>query len=158
MVHVTVAARRTVVWLLTLAGGYYTVVGASALLNLGEVTRRWTRLSGDPDFPADAAQFGILIGTGAAIWVVLGIVTMLFGLRTSTGGQVSRASWAVLTTIAVVVHVPWLLYRSIGTGALPGPEATLEIRVAGLQFATVALLYIVAMLATRHGLTRRAAG
>ena len=78
MAHVTVAVRRTIVGLLTLVGGYYAFVGASVLLNLGQVTRRWTQLSGDPDVPADAGQFVMLIGAGAAIWIVLGVATVLF--------------------------------------------------------------------------------
>jgi hypothetical protein len=158
MAHVTVTARRTVIGLLTLVGGYYAVVGTSVLLNVGQVTRRWTLLSGDPDFPADSAQFGILIGIGAAIWVVLGVGTVVCGVRTLVGRPVRRASWVALAALAVVVHVPWLLYKSIGTGALPRPEAALQVRAAGLQFVAVALLYIVGLVATRHWPTRRAAG
>lgn len=155
LLRVTLAARRIIVSLLTVVGGYYAVVGASALLRLGEVTRRWTQLSGDPDFPADSTQFGILIGTGAAIWVVLGIGTTLSGVRTLTDRPVPRGAWPALTALALCVHVPWWLYKSLGTGALPRPEAALQVRAASLQFVAVAILYVAGLVATWHWPARR---
>jgi hypothetical protein len=55
------ATVRTLLCALAVIGACYAFVGANVLIHLGDVTRRWTQLSGDPDFPADATRFSLVI-------------------------------------------------------------------------------------------------
>jgi hypothetical protein len=158
MVQRSFAARRVIVALLAIVGAYYAFAGSVTLLTISDVTRRWVEHSGDPDFRFDFDQFRFLIVSGAAIWLVLGVATVLCSVRTLAGNPVKHGYWAALAALAVVVHIPWMIYKIISTGVLPRPEAGSVVRAAGFRFAAVALLYVVGLLATRRWPAGRATG
>ena len=91
MAHVR-AVQRTIVGLLAVIGVWYAVVGASALLKLGEVTRRWTQLSGDPDFPADAQRRRFRSGRPVCNSPRLRFFTLLRGSQRGVGQLAEQAA------------------------------------------------------------------
>ena len=152
---VTLYVRRLLVALLIMVGAYYAYAGAAVILNLTEVAQRWVYRSGDSDFPADVAQFRRLIGIGAALWLTLGIWTVVCGVRTLTGRFVRGLHWIGLAVTAVLIHAPWLLYRRIDAGRLSRAETWLQVRAALIQWAIVALLYVCTAIVMHYWPLRR---
>ena len=148
--------RRVLGAALVVIGMYYTARGAITLLNLPAVTDRWIALSGDIDFRSDFQSFQLMIGTGAAMVTLLGLVTVFGGLRTFLGRPVR---WGAIAVAAPFLHVPWLMYRAIGTGApvLPALERSPGLRVFATRCVVVCVAYILAWALTRYQSLRPAA-
>ena len=133
---------------LAVLGVYYALLGTSTLLNLTDVTWRWIRLSGDPDFKFDFELFRMFIALGALGISVLGLATVACGAVTASGRGVAPGYWAALAMAALFLHVPWFLYRVVGTG-LRTDSAT-EIRAVAIRFAAVCMAYVFAWALTRR--------
>ena len=148
--------RCTLVAALAVIGLYYAARGAMTLLSLPAVTHRWIELSGDIDFRSDFQSFQLMIGTGAAMVTLLGVVTVLGALRMLLGQQVR---WGVVAVAAPILHVPWLMYRAIGTGApvLPALERSPALRVFATRCVVVCVAYMLAWALTRYQSLRPAA-
>jgi hypothetical protein len=143
--------RRTLAVGLAVFGAYYTIIGAITLLNLSAVTHRWIELSGDVDFRSDFKIFQVMIGAGAAMVTLLGIVTVLRAVRMLLGHQVR---WGVVAVAAPLLHVPWLMYRAIGTGAPVFPA----LRLFATRSVVVCAAYALAWVVTRLSVARPSSG
>ena len=144
--------RRTLAAGLAVLGVHYTASGAITLLNLPAVTHRWVELSGDIDFRADFQSFQLMIGTGAAMVTLLGIVTALRAVPMLLGHQVR---WGIVAIAAPFLHVPWLMYRAIATGAavFPALERSPAVRVFATRCVVVCVAYMLAWALTRSART-----
>lgn len=147
--------RRTLAAALAVLGVYYTARGAITLAELSSVTHRWIELSGDRDFRYDFEQFRLLIGTGAALVTLLGVITVWRALRMLLGRPVR---WGVVVVAAPFLHAPWLMYRAIGTGApvFPALHASPALRVFAMRCVIVCATYMVAWALTRDHTMRAA--
>jgi hypothetical protein len=135
--------RAILLLALASVGLFYTVKGLLVLGDLGGVADRWTRASGDPDFPGDIAQFSVLIAFGAALWCGLGVGTLICCARYFRGQHVRPLYWITLLVLAILIHAPWLLFKSIGAALIPRPDAAFIVRTAAFQWAIVVLLYLI---------------
>ena len=147
--------RAVLIFALAAVGVYYTAKGLLVLSDLGGVADRWTRASGDPDFPADVAQFRVLIAAGALLWIGLGVGTIACSANNVRGRRVMPGQWIALLILAVLMHAPWLVFKSIGAALVPGPEAASIVRMAAVQWAAVVLLYLVSSVAFTWSAERR---
>jgi len=152
-----ITLRRTLAVGLAVLGAYYTFIGAITLANLPSVTHRWIELSGDVDFRADFGSFQVMIGTGAALVTLLGIVTVLRAMRMLRGHQVR---WGVVAVAAPFLHVPWLMYRAIGTGApvFPALAASPTLRLFAARCVVVCATYALAWVVTRLSVAHPSSG
>jgi hypothetical protein len=152
-----ITLRRTLAVGLAVLGAYYTIMGTIVLLNLSAVTHRWIELSGDVDFRADFQVFQVMIGTGAAMVTLLGVVTVWRAMRMLLGHQVR---WGVVAVAAQFLHVPWLMYRAIGTGApvFPALAASPALRLFATRSVVVCAAYALAWVVTRSSVARLSSG
>ena len=156
--------RRALGALFTLLGSYYCALGIFTLVRLPRVTRQWIELSGDPDFKYDYLLFMMLSALGATSIAVLGWRTVVKGLATARGRQVS---WLGPAIAALPLHWFWFLYRTIGAGVLDREGQIVTQRNAAIQFGIVCAGYLLLWLINRRpspkgraniGLQRTAAG
>ena len=131
--------RRALGGLFALLGVYYCALGATVLLDLGDVTRAWIVRSGDADFRLDYDLFVRLSATGAGLIVLLGWRTAVLGVATARGRV---RSWSWLAVSAVPLHFVWWAYRVVGSGALGREGVAAERLSSGLQFGAVCLGYL----------------
>jgi hypothetical protein len=149
--------RRVLGAALAVIGMFYATRGAMTLASLPSVTHRWIELSGDIDFRSDFQTFQLMIGTGAALVTLLGVATVLRAVRMLLGHPVR---WGVLAAAAPFLHLPWLMYRAIGTGAavFPALERSPALRLFAMRCAVVCAAYVVAWALTRYPHTTRVVG
>ncbi len=107
--------RRVLGALFTALGAYYCGLGIVTLAQLPAVTRQWIERSGDPDFKYDYGLFMMLSAFGATSITALGWRTVVKGLATARGRQVS---WLGPAVAALPLHWFWFLYRKIGASVL----------------------------------------
>lgn len=155
MKRVSSPIRLALVAALTATGAYLAFVGVSVLANVGDVTDRWTRLSGDPDFPADAPRLAIVIGAGAALWLIVGGGAVYAGIRAFAGQHVRRSAIIALALTATLAQFAWLVYRHMGTGSLPRPEAAEQYQAALRQAIVMTSIYLAGAIALWTGTARR---
>jgi hypothetical protein len=146
--------RRALAILLAGLGSYYVIVGSVTVMTLPSVTNRWIALSGDPDFKFDFGLFAMLIAMGAVMVAWLGIATVLRGVNTALAQPVtaSSAGWGVLAIGALLLHIPWVVYREIATGspAIPRSEANAEIRLFVIRCVVICVTYALMWALTRR--------
>ena len=149
--------RRTLAVGLAVLGAYYAIIGSITLLNLPAVTHRWIELSRDPDFRFDFPIWFVLIGSGAVMVALLGIVTTVRAIRMTRDEDVR---WGALALVAPVIHFPWFVYRAIATGApvFPAFQSSPALRIFALRCAVVCAAYVVVWALTRYPHTTRVAG
>jgi hypothetical protein len=149
--------RRIFAVALVVLGVYYAGRGCITLLRLPAVTHRWIELSGDPDFRLDYQMFLMLIGAGAVMVALLGTVTAWRALRMARADDVR---WGALTVAAPLIHVPWLIYRAIATGAPVSPslQASASLRMFAMRSVVVCVAYVIAWALTRRQRLSRVAG
>jgi hypothetical protein len=142
--------RRIITAALACFGVWYIVIGARTLLHLQEQTQRWIVSSGDPDFRFDAGLFAFAIGAGAALVLTLGAASLACAIGSLRGRPWRGRSIVFLAIAALLLHVPWFLYRTIATGHLPRGLAAEPIRAFGLRVLAVYVLYAAVWLTHRE--------
>ena len=127
---------------------YYVYRGAATLSDLGSVTDRWIERSGDADFRHDRGMFVFWIGAGAAALCALGVATTIAAWRTVQGRYPYRA-WFGLALAAPALHVPWLVYRAIGTSGPTLPGTPNPVQPVGIRFLLICVAYFCMWALTR---------
>lgn len=139
--------RKALGALFTALGAYYCALGILTLAQLPGVTRQWIERSGDPDFKYDYGLFMMLSALGATSIAVLGWRTVVKGLATARGRQVS---WLGPAIAALPLHWFWFLYRIIGAGVLDRQGQIVAQRNAAIQFGIVSVGYVLLWLINRR--------
>jgi len=139
--------RKALGALFTALGAYYCGLGIVTLAQLPAVTRQWIERSGDPDFKYDYGLFMMLSAFGATSIAALGWRTVVKGLATARGRQVS---WLGPAVAALPLHLFWFLYRKIGAGVLDDQGRIIAQRNAAIQFGIVCAGYLLLWLINRR--------
>ena len=139
--------RKAMGALFTVLGAYYCALGIFTLARLPRITRQWIELSGDPDFKYDYGLFMMLSALGATSIALLGWQTVVKGLPTARGRQVS---WLGPAIAALPLHWFWFLYRIIAAGVLNRQSQIVAQRNAAIQFGIVCVGYLLLWLINRR--------